>query len=267
MKAIVGQTRQVGNSSGVLLPKEWLNKKVVVTLVEPDEREILRRVIEILYDENILTDSLGIYLIGSHARNKEEVDFESDIDILVITENTNKEIDKDNYQINIISKPMLLKSLKEHPFHHFPMIYEAKTLLNSGLLSVYKNLQIDLKSKFLKDTKKVLKISERRINLDKKLGKEKTGDAVAYSLILRLRALYIIEKIEKKQMWSKKEFLSLIGKITGNLEVYERYLHAKRYESRKDYSIETKDAEKIIKYIKSEMLKWENMKKRREKRG
>ena len=57
----------------------------------------------------------------------------------------------------------------------------------------------------------------------------------------------------------------MIGKITGNLEVYERYLHAKRYESRKDYSIETKDAEKIIKYIKSEMLKWENMKKEEKK--
>ena len=47
---------------------------------------------------------------------KEEVDFESDIDILVITENTNKEIDKDNYQINIISKLMLLKALKNTHF-------------------------------------------------------------------------------------------------------------------------------------------------------
>lgn len=264
METVISRARQVGNSSGVLLPRGWLNKRVVVTLAEPDEKDILHSVLEILYTEGILKNVLGIYLIGSHARGRGESTAESDIDLLVITDNINRTIDKDNYQINLIGKSMLLKSLKEMPFHYFPMIYEARPLLNQELLALYKKLKINLKSSFIKDTKKALKESKEIISLDKRLGSNKTGDAVAYSLILRLRGLYILDRISKKQLWVKKEFEDLIKKITGNLDVYKRYLHAKGKGGSKDNSIYIKDAEKIINYLEKEMLKWENMKKDRE---
>ena len=116
MEPIISRTRQVGNSSGVLLPKEWLNKKVVVTLTELSEKEILQEVIKILYEKGILNDVLGIYLIGSYARKKNEVTPESDIDLLVITENTGRTIEKENYQINLVKEDDLIRSLKEKPF-------------------------------------------------------------------------------------------------------------------------------------------------------
>ena len=263
MQSISGQTRAVGNSSGVLLPREWLNKKVVVTLSEPNEKEILQDVIEILYAHEILRDVLGIYLVGSRARGEEEVTSESDIDLLVITNNLNKTINKDNYQINIVKNANILKSLKEKPFYYYPMIYEAKPLLNEEFLTLYKSLKIDIKSSFIKDTKKLLKQSKNIISLDKRLGSSKTGDVVAYSLILRLRGFYIINKLSKKQIWKREEFLNLVKKVTGNLKVYERYLYSKKGDERKENTISIKDAEKIINYLEKEFSKWENTKRGR----
>ena len=267
METITSQARQVGNSSGVLLPKNWLNKKVVVTLAEPGEKEILHDVMEILYTENILKNVLGIYLIGSHARSRKEVTAESDIDLLVITNNITETIERGNYQINIIKESSLLESLKEMAFYYYPMIYEAKPLLNEELLIKYKGIGIDLKGSFIKDTKKALKELKKIISLDRKLGNDKTADAVAYSLILRLRGLYILNKLSKNQLWEKSEFLSIIRKITGNLDIYNRYLHIKKKSREANNSIKIKDAEEVIDYLEKEILKWESMKKSKEKRG
>jgi predicted nucleotidyltransferase len=266
MEKIVGKARPVGNSSGVLLPKEWLNKKVVVTIKEPSEKEILHEIIEILYNYGVIKNVLGIYLVGSYARGKKEITIDSDIDLLIITKDISKTIEKDNYQIILIKESALLKNLKEMPFHYYPMIYEAKPLLNDELLASYKKTKIDLKSSFIKDTKKMLEKSKEMINLDKKLGNKKTGDSVAYSLILRLRGIYIIDKLSKKQLWRKNELLKIIKGVTGNLDMYKRYLYVKKGGlSHKSLYIE--DAEKMIDYIEKEILKWENMKKGKEKRS
>ena len=268
MQSISSQTRAVGNSSGVLLPREWLNKKVVVTLVEPSEKEIVQDIIKILYESRILEEVLGIYLIGSHARKKGEITPESDIDILIITENITKTINKDNYQINLVKNSTLLKSLKEKPFYYYPMIYEAKTLLNSGLLSDYKNLKSNLKwNSFVKDTKNSLKETKKLINLDKSLGNNKTADSVAYSLVLRARGFYILGKILEGKLWEKKEFLEIIKRVTGNLEVYRRYLYLKKSDDGKGNTISIKDAEKLVNYLEKEISKWENMKKGKGRKG
>jgi len=256
METIVKKTRILGNSSGVLLPKEWLDKNVVVTLLETSKKDITKEVIEILLDKNILEETLGIYLVGSYARKDETP--ESDIDILVITKNHNEEISYKKYNIIVISKSVLEKSLNENSVYYYPMIIEAKPLLNSQLLEQYNTLSIkDLKIKdYIDSTKKMLERIKKIMLLDKRIGNEKTGDSIAYSLVLRLRSFYILDKIEKKQLWKKSEFLSLIKDITGNEKIYKRYLYSKKNNSLKDNTISIKDAESIIKYIENSMLTW-----------
>ena len=66
MEQITKQTREVGTSAGVLLPRSWLNKKVVVSLAEKTFEEISRDVIDQLVKEGLLNEVKGIYLIGKY---------------------------------------------------------------------------------------------------------------------------------------------------------------------------------------------------------
>ncbi len=46
---IIKKTREVGKSSGVLLPRSWLNKQVVVNLFEPSPEKISHDVKKYLF--------------------------------------------------------------------------------------------------------------------------------------------------------------------------------------------------------------------------
>ena len=75
---LVKQVVRVGNSAGVILPREWLNAKAKVKLVgEP--LNIKKNVLEILAP--YLGDVIGIYIVGSYAREEETE--RSDVDVLV----------------------------------------------------------------------------------------------------------------------------------------------------------------------------------------
>ena len=62
MTSLIKQTREVGTSAGVLLPRKWLNKQVVVTLLIPSIEEIAKEVIGILVGKNLNGEVKGIYL-------------------------------------------------------------------------------------------------------------------------------------------------------------------------------------------------------------
>ena len=84
---LVKNTIRVGNSAGVLLPREWLGSQVRVIL-EPLNLD--KEIVEILMRAKILGDVLGAYIVGSYARGEQTI--ESDIDVLVITGSINKKI-------------------------------------------------------------------------------------------------------------------------------------------------------------------------------
>src|SRR3990167_2715939 len=42
METIIKQAREVGTSAGVLLPRRWLNKEVIVTLYQPSFEELAK---------------------------------------------------------------------------------------------------------------------------------------------------------------------------------------------------------------------------------
>lgn len=242
---------KVGNSAGVLLPKEWLNGEAKVKLIEkpPDIKADILKILTPFLDK-----ILGVYIIGSYARGEEKKD--SDVDVLVITEDINSKILKGKYEIILISKQQLEYQLKSNIIPILPMLREAKPIINSGLLLQYKNSKLTKKNlRFhIQTTKSAMSIVKEVF----KIGYEKISDNIMYSLILRLREVYIIECLQNNKIPTTHELLKIIKKLTGNEEAYYAYKRAKDKPSRlKKISLES--AEKIYEYIKhkiSEQEKW-----------
>ena len=111
------QIVKVGNSAGVLLPREWLNGMARVELVKKPI-DIQKNVLEIIGD--YLEDAIGIYLTGSYARGEESE--RSDVDILVITNSVNKRIVRGVYNIILISKEKVEKTLEHNILPLLPML-------------------------------------------------------------------------------------------------------------------------------------------------
>ena len=96
---LIKKAFKLGNSAGVLLPIEWINKKVSVKLVE---ESISQDIFEILEKSNLLKNTIGIFLAGSYARG-EETEL-SDIDVLILTDEINKQVKIGKYEIIFISQ-------------------------------------------------------------------------------------------------------------------------------------------------------------------
>jgi predicted nucleotidyltransferase len=256
---IIKNTIRVGNSAGVLLPKEWLGSSVRVILEKPDvDKEIL----EVLMKRKILDEVLGAYIVGSYARNEETIN--SDIDVLIITESLNKKIKEGKYEIICITRKEIDSQLKNNALPILPMLKEARTIINKELLKEYNSIKININTLnyHLKTTIDSMQEVKKDIEFSKKI-KENVSDASAYSLILRLRTLYIIECLRKGKIWSKKEFLELIEKISGSTTAYERYLSSKNYNT-KESKLKIEEAEKLREYINKkigEIKRWLQEKK------
>jgi len=244
MEEIIKNTIKFGNSAGVLLPKRYLNSTVKITL-EPlnIEKDILR----ILAEEKLLKDVLGVYIVGSYARKEET--FESDVDVLVITNNINKKIKTGKYEIICVSKEEVERQLVENIFPLLPMIKEAKTIINDNLIKEHINSPLTKKNIkwHIDTTKSAMRVVKEYIKLAEEMEGE-VSDAASYSLILRLRTLYIIDCLSKNKLWKKEEFLNLIKKISGSLIAYERYIDSKNNNSKK-CKLPIEEAKKLMDYI------------------
>ena len=126
---------RVGNSAGVILPKEWLNGEARVTLLKKPENP-KEEILEII--KSYLPSIIGLYLVGSYARGEQNE--KSDIDVLGITTNINKSIKNRKYDINLISKDTLDQNLKENILPLLPMLIEASPIINAELLNKYINV-------------------------------------------------------------------------------------------------------------------------------
>jgi len=222
METIVKQTREVGTSAGVLLPKSWLNKQVVVTLFEPSKDKIAKDVMEELFKQELNEETNGIYLFGSYSRG--DFDFNSDIDILVITQNTNKIIKYNNYEITLVSEGTFSKNLPNN-LNYLSILREAKVIFNKELIDKYRQgkYQLNIK-KNLSEIEGVFNINQDSIRMcqEKKLN---VPDGIVYSIVLRLRELYLIKCILSNKIYHKKDFLGLVGD-----RIYLAYLRIKRNE-------------------------------------
>ena len=235
---------KVGNSAGVILPKNWINGEARIELIEKP-LDIKNDILEILkpYLQNIE----GIYLIGSYAR--EEQTKESDVDVLVITDKISKKIKRGKYELILIPKEKVESALEKNILPILPMLKEAKPLFNGFLIKEYKKTKLtkeNLKA-HIELTKSALNVNKEFIKLDKKI-EFNSDDGIAYSLILRLRGTYIVDCLIKNKIPTKKELLGIIKKISGSLKAYEGYLRVKNNEKNKN-ELPTGESAKLYDYI------------------
>ncbi|MBI2043496.1 nucleotidyltransferase domain-containing protein [Candidatus Pacearchaeota archaeon] len=244
MEKLIKPIVRVGNSAGVLLPKGWLNGKAKVELVSRPT-DIKKEILEIL--SPYLNDIKGVYLVGSYARG-EETD-ESDIDVLVITDEINKKASYGKYNLIFIPEKNVRTTLEKNILPLLPMLREAKPIINKELVNEYKKIKPNKKNTkwILELTKSARKICKEGIKLSKELN-ENVSDGVIYSIILGLRTTYIIDCLKNGKIPTIKGLKGLIIDLANSEEPYNAYLRLKNDEPDKE-SISPEIAEKLNEYI------------------
>jgi len=243
-----------GNGAGVLLPREWMGNQVKIIFIDRTS-EIKKESLSIL--ELYLEDILGIYLVGSYARGEQEQD--SDIDIIAISKETKKEIVSGKYNISLITFESAKKTLEKNPLLILPRLNEAKTILNKSLLKELKDTKIQKSSfrNFIEECERIIKINKGLIKLDKEQGNEHADSEIIYSLVLRLRGIFLANAILKKKEYSKKDFLKWINREINENEpekVYNAY-KAIRDNKKIKARIKIETAEKLIIFLEKEARK------------
>ncbi len=243
MKSVI----KVGNGAGVLVPREWLNGKARIELIEKP-LDIKRDVVETL--EPYLEEVIGIYLVGSYARNEQNAG--SDVDIIALTSNIDKRIISGKYDILLISIRSLEDSLKNNLLPILPMLIEAKTLLNSIAIESYRKTKLTERNlRFhIETTNSALKVMDKAIELAELEGKE-LSENIIYSFVLRLREVYIIDCLKNNGLATTKGLISLVKKLTGSDKSYKLYLNAKNECKKSGKFIGVNEAINIRDYIRS----------------
>ena len=236
--------QKFGNSGHVVLPKEYVGKRIRF-IAEPKALEDIKsEILEILkpYLENIL----GVYLYGSYARNEQTID--SDVDILVIA-NTRLKIMEKIHDFSIVSLTIawLENALKGNAVLILPIIKEAKTLINPGLMEKYKEYKFTMKNTkyFIESTMRILQLNKKGFELDFEIG------SLVYSLILRIRGLLMIKLMLEDRLYSKSYLLRFLEKnnVSRNKaeELYNIYSNERDgTEVRESDAINKEDIKKLI---------------------
>ena len=240
-KTIIRTVKGSGNGGHIITPKEWVNGIVEVKLIN-NPSNIEKDLLEILKQN--LSSIVGIYLSGSYARKDQTS--ESDIDVLVITDKLNKKIINGKYEILLISEEEIKKTLKENIIPLLPMLMEANPIINFSLLQKLKDTKITKKNltSCLSHIKSSMKINKGLIDLNESY----LGDSIAYSLILGLRSVYIINNLINHNSWNNTDLKQLIKKISGSLTSYEGYLRVKG-NKKKEKELPIEEARKLYEYI------------------
>ena len=131
------------------------------------------------------------------------------------------------------------------------MIKEAKSLLNSSYLKgidvkvTKKNIKI-----YLDTTEDKLEIIKKAI--EKMKSQESIDNRVIYTIILRIRNLYIIKKLIENRAYKKNDFVRIIDGVSKNKDAYKAYLSVKNDQKRK-IKVSLEEARRLYVYLKKEL--------------
>jgi len=235
--ALIRNVGKWGNSAGILLPKEWLGNQVKIVLIDRT-LEIKKEVLSIL--DSYLEDIIGVYLTGSYARGEQEED--SDIDVIAISKSIKKELISGRYHISITTLEGIKKTLGHYPELVIPRLREARVILNPQLLEELNKYSITKKSfkNFLEDTKRIIKMNAEFIELDNLDSEELESKAVIYSMVLRLRGIFLIKCALESKKYSKEDFKRWILQSLDKEEFEKTYELYKSVRDNKNTKIKIK---------------------------
>jgi len=250
---IIRIVSQVGNGAHIFAPKEWINEKVLIVRLE--KKSIKEEILQRIY--SYLDKIIGVFIYGSQARG--EATENSDIDILIIAKEKFKIKKEGNFEFVVITEDYLNKAIETNPIMMYSIFREAKAVINEKYLDNLRKIEINsaLFKPFIQTTKESLKSDEEVIELDKKTGKT-ISNSVIYSLILRLRGIFIINNLLNNQKYSNSLFKTWINhecKVDYN-KVYSIY---QALRSGKELGDETliEQGEVLINLLKEELKKLE----------
>ena len=168
--------------------------------------KIEERVLEIV--NKYMIEVEGIYLIGSYARGEHEKD--SDIDVLVITEETNNKITAGKYSIKLVSLPKVLKLLRTKPLKIYTMLCEAKPLMNYHLITHLRHKKV-LKKHILSYVPELKSLI--RSNSPFVVTSKKDSAAALDFMMKRLREIFfMVDMLDTKLVYSRVEFIKWLRK-------------------------------------------------------
>lgn len=249
-----------GNGSIVYTPKKWIGKKVLVVL-EEKPLDIGGEAMQML--KPFLSHIEGVFLYGSFARHEQTE--KSDIDILVISDKKISLQKRGKFDFLVKTREGFIEELKTDPHLFLHQIAdEARPILNESLLGELK--QVSVKPDFKKlfdDTLGAFRNTKQLLEIDKKSGKKYLTSAVCiYSMILRLRGLFLVQGFIKKEAFSGKKFKEMIKShgfkektINNFLDIYR----AERDNKKIIHGISLRETEKLFEAAKTEFLKTEAM--------
>lgn len=254
---IVRVVKSFGNGAHIFVPKYWEGEKII--LVKPVRKSLREKILEVI--EPYLENIIGAYLYGSYSRNEQREG--SDIDLFIIT-NKKIKINKKGFEVLCIEEKNIKKSLELEPLLMHAIISEAKPVINIKLLNELKEkYKINLKdfNEFLKSTKNIIKVNKEFLSLEQK--EYLSGEAVIYSLVLRLRGVHIINSLLDEKPYSNKSFKMWIKKSLSNIEfdsIYENYLTSKNNKKLK-FKIKVNDLIILVGFLDNQLSILENDKK------
>lgn len=254
---IVKKVVRSGNGGAVWVPKTWLGKEVVIILPEKTKMSLREEILHTL--EPYLQDILSVSIYGSYARH--EATKESDIDVLVITKDKQFKILTPDGKIDFLVLPFqkMKEAIEKYPALYYQIVHEAEPLINASVLQELKTIPLQKKSilVYLKETKEHIKSNKEFMELDKLDGIYLTSFSVLYSLLLRLRALFIIKCSLSHDSFSNNKFKKwLVGKGITHKDFQNCYVVYRKIRDDKKIlhlQIKISTAEKILAILEHEM--------------
>jgi len=245
----------VGNGAHIFAPKEWINEKVLIVRLE--KKSIKEEILQRIYPH--LDKIMGVFLYGSQARG--EAIENSDVDVLIIAKEKFKIVQEEKFKFIVIREASLNDSIKTNPIMMYSLFKEAKAIINDEYLNKLRQIKINpgLFKSFIQSTKESIKSDEEIIELDKKTGKT-ISNSVIYSLILRLRGVFIIKSLLNKEKYSNflfKTWLNHNCKIDYE-EVYSIYQALRSGKKLKDKA-PIEFGKVLVDLLKEELKKLESM--------
>ncbi len=253
---IVKHVVKSGNGGAVWVPKNWLGEEVIVILPDKPKLNIKEKVVHLL--EPYLKDVIAVFMYGSYARHEETK--ESDVDVMLITKDriAPVQLTEPKLEIAAFQFDKLKKAIEKYPVMYYQIVQEAVPLINSYVLEELKNVKISNESfkNYLNETREHIESSKELIKLDKLDGSYIKSYSALYSIILRLRGIFIIRCISGKEKFSNAIFQEwLMRKGVTDKEYakcYAAYRAVKTNASIKNLRIKISVAEKLLDMLTKE---------------